>query len=223
MNHDQDSYRVSRDISKSHEFDQARSPVSLSNSLFNNFLSSILLILTIETPSLAATFNITERPTATDTLLVVSPRNLWHPATASPTNEAIDNLLGTIECSSIRSPIISEIQKEIEPTITQKGKPLLENSESLIKSARETYDHQIKVLKEELHCKNQIINTLLEIIGTFGNDKRDTQPVPLINKVTDSENDPKSDNDNKVTIINSKYPQKNSARTVDKKVALTQF
>ena len=44
-----------------------------------------------------------------------------------------------------------------------------------------SYTHQLKVLKEELHCKNKIINTLLEIIGKFGNEKRDTQPVPLIN------------------------------------------
>ena len=71
------------------------------------------------------------------------------------------------------------------------------------KSAKEIYAHQLKVIKEELHCKNKIINTLLEIIGKFGNDKRDTQPVPLINfendsttspnKVTDGETDPKSD------------------------------
>ena len=80
-------------------------------------------------------------------------------------------------------------------------KPLLENSESLIKSAKETYAHQLKVLKEELHCKNKIINTLLGIIEKFGNEKRDTQPVPLINfekdmtspNKSDSETDPKSD------------------------------
>ena len=35
VNRDQDSYRINRDL-KSHEFDQARSPVSLSNSSFNN-------------------------------------------------------------------------------------------------------------------------------------------------------------------------------------------
>ena len=71
----------------------------------------------------------------------------------------------------------------------------------MIKSAKETYAHQLKVLKEELHCKNKIINTLLGIIEKFGNDKRDTQPVPLINfekdlpspNKIDSEADPKSD------------------------------
>ena len=110
-------------------------------------------------------------------------------------------MLETIEYNSIRGHIVSEIRKEIEPIIAQKLKPLLENSESLIKSAKETYAHQLKVLKEELHCKNKIINTLLGIIEKFGNDKRDTQPVPLINfekdmtspNKFDSETDPKSD------------------------------
>ena len=73
------------------------------------------------------------------------------------------------------------MRKEFEPIIAQELKPLPENSESLIKNAKKTYTHQLKVLKEELHCKNKIINTLLEIIGKFGNEKRDTQPVPLIN------------------------------------------
>ena len=51
--------------------------------------------------------------------------------------------------------------------------------------------------------KNKIINALLEIIGKFEINKRDTQLVPLINvendlttslnKVTDSETDPQSD------------------------------
>ena len=112
-------------------------------------------------------------------------------------------MLETIEYNSIKGHIVSEIRKEIEPIIAQKLKPLLENSEFLIKSAKETYAHQLKVLKEELHWKNKIINTLLEIIGKFGNDKRATQPVPLFkfennlttppNKLTDSETDPKSD------------------------------
>ena len=56
-------------------------------------------------------------------------------------------------------------------------------------------------MKEELHCKNKIINRLLTIIGKFGNDKRNAQPVPLINfendltspNKIDSETDPKSD------------------------------
>ena len=101
-------------------------------------------------------------------------------------------------------------------------KPLLENSESLIKSAKETYAHQLKVLKEELHCKNKIINTLLGIIEKFGNDKRDTQPVPLINfendltspNKIDSDANPKSDeqqqsHDNKQQI-SSKELSENS-------------
>ena len=50
---------------------------------------------------------------------------------------------------------------------------LLENSESLMKSAKETYAHQLKVSKEELHCKNKIVNTLLKTIEKFGGDKRD--------------------------------------------------
>ena len=222
INRDQDSYRVNRDILKIYEFDQAPSPVSLSNSSFNNSLSSVLPPLTIETPSPAATFNITERPTAIGALLKDTPQNYLQPATASPTNEAIDNLLETMEYNSIRGHIVSEIRKEIEPIIAQKLKPLLENSESLIKSAKETYAHQLKVLKEELHCKNKIINTLLGIIEKFGNDKRDTQPVPLINfendltspNKTDSEIDPKSDeqqqsHDNKQQI-SSKELSENS-------------
>ena len=61
INRDQDSYRVNRDILKIHELDQAPSPVSLSNSSFNNSLSSMLPPLTTETPSPAATCNITEK------------------------------------------------------------------------------------------------------------------------------------------------------------------
>ena len=76
INRNQDSYRINRDILKSYEFDQGRSPVSLSNSSFNNSLSSILPSVTIETPSPAATFNITQRPAATATLLIDTPRNL---------------------------------------------------------------------------------------------------------------------------------------------------
>ena len=65
------------------------------------------------------------------------PQNLSHPATASPTNEAIDNMLETIKYGNIRD-IINEMRKEIELIIAQKLKPLLENSESSIKSAKET-------------------------------------------------------------------------------------
>ena len=109
----------------------------------------------------------------------------------------------TKEYNSIRDHIVSEIRKETEPIIAQKLKPLLENSESLIKSVKETYVHQLKVLKEELYCKNKIINMLLEIFGKCGNDKCDSQSVPLTNfeydlitspnKLTDSETDLKSD------------------------------
>ena len=131
-------------------------------------------------------------------------------------------MLETIEYNSIRDHIVSEIRKEIEPIIAQKLKPLLENSEPLIKSAKETYAHQLKVLKQELHCKSKIINTLLGIIGKFGNDKRHTQPVPLINfkndlttspnKLTDSETDLKSDeqqqsHDNKNQTFSNKLSE----------------
>ena len=69
-NRDQEPYRINTDILKSHEFNQARSPVSLSNSSFNNSLTSMLPSLRIETPSPAATLNISERPTATGILLI---------------------------------------------------------------------------------------------------------------------------------------------------------
>ena len=67
---------------------------------------------------------------------------------------------------------------------------------------RKKHARQRKVLKEELRCKNKIINMLLETIEKLGNGKHDTQPVPLINfkndlttsqNKTDSETDPKSD------------------------------
>ena len=108
----------------------------------------------------------------------------------------------TIESNNIRGHIVSEIQKEIEPIVAQKLKPLLENSESLIKSLKETYDHQLKVWRDQLHCKNKFINTPLEIIEKFGKHKRNTQPVSLINfendlrtssNKLDSKIDPKSD------------------------------
>ena len=143
-------------------------------------------------------FNLTA---TTRALLKDTPRNPSQPANANPTNEVIDNMLETIEYNSIWGHIVREIRKQIEPIIAQKLKPLLENSESSIKSAKETYAYQLKVLKEELHCKNKIINTLLGIIEKFEKNKRDTQPVPLINfendltspNKIDSEADPKSD------------------------------
>ena len=179
-------------------------------------------------------FNLTGRPTATGALLKDTPQNISQPATVSPTNEAIDNMLETIEYNSIRGHIVSEIRKEIEPIIAQKLKPLLENSESLIKSAKETYAHQLKVLKEELHCKNKIINTLLGIIEKFGNDKRDTQPVPLINfekdltspNKTDSETDPKSDeqqqsHDNKQQISSKELSENSKEKDGTNSVLVT--
>ena len=66
----------------------------------------------------------------------------------------------TIEYNSIRCHIVSEIRKEIEPIIAQNLKPFHENTESLIKSAKETYAHQLKVLKEELIAKARFINTV---------------------------------------------------------------
>ena len=144
MNCGQDPYKVNRDILKIYEFDRVPSPVSPFNSSFNNSLFLILSPLTIQTPSPAVTFNLTERPTATGALLKVTPQNISQLATASPTNEAIDNMLETLEYSSIRGHIVSEIQKEIEPIIAQMLKALLENSESLIKSAKETYADQLK-------------------------------------------------------------------------------
>ena len=81
----------------------------------------------------------------------------------------------TIECNSIRGHIASEIRKETEPIVRQKLKPLLKNYESLIQTAKETYTHQLKILKEELHRKNKIINRLLRIIEKLGNYKRETQ------------------------------------------------
>ena len=73
---------------------------------------------------------------------------------------------------------------------------------------------------------------LLEIIGKFWNDKRDTQAVALINfkndlttspnKVTNTYTDPKSD-EQQQSHKNKQFPQKNSVVTVKKKIALTKF
>ena len=139
-----------------------------------------------------------------------------------------------IEYNSIRGHIVSEIRKEIEPTTAQKLKPLLGNSESLIKSAKETYAHQLKVLKEELHCKNKIINTLLGIIEKIGNDKRDTQPVSLINfekdltspNKIDSETNPKSDeqqqsHDNKQQIFSKELSENSKEKNGTNSVLVT--
>ena len=90
INRDQDSYRINKDILKSHEFDRARSPGLCLILHLIIFLSSILLLLSIETPPPVATFNITETSTTTGTLLTGTSQNLCHPGTASATNEAIE-------------------------------------------------------------------------------------------------------------------------------------
>ena len=56
-----------------------------------------------------------------------------------------------IKYNNIRGHIFSEVPKEIEPMKVQKLKSFLENFESSIKIAKETYVLQLKVLKEELH------------------------------------------------------------------------
>ena len=53
--------------------------------------------------------------------------------------------------------MVSEIQKEAESIILQNLETLLENSESLMKSSKETYAHQLKASKEELHCKTKLL------------------------------------------------------------------
>ena len=139
----------------------------------------------------------------------------------------------TIKYNNIRGHIVSEMRKEVELILAQKLKPLLENSESLMKSVKETFAHQLKVLKEELPCKNNVINALLQTVGKFRNGTPYIQPVRLVNfendlttspnTVTDSKTDPKSDwqqqsHDNKQQI-SSKELNENSKE----KVALTQL
>ena len=55
-------------------------------------------------------------------------------------------MLETIEYNRIRGHVVGGIRKEIQPIIAQKLKPLLENSELIIKSAKETCGNQLKVL-----------------------------------------------------------------------------
>ena len=104
----------------------------------------------------------------------------------------------------------------------------------MIKSAKETYGHQVKVLKEELNCKNKIINTLLRIAKKFGNNKRDTQPVLLINfkndltfpKEIDSQTDTKSDEqqqsrDNKQQISPKELSENSKEKDGTKPILVT--
>ena len=63
----------------------------------------------------------------TGTLLIDTPCKLSHPATASPTNEVIDNTLETIEYKNIRGHIVSKIRKEVEPIIAQQLKTKILN------------------------------------------------------------------------------------------------
>ena len=201
-NRDQDSYRVNRYILKIYEFDRGPPPISPSNSSFINSLFSILPPLTTETSSAAVTFNLTERPTATGALLKDTSQKISQPATASPTNEAIDNMLETVEYNSIRGYILGEIRKEIEEIISQKQKILLENSESLIKSAKETYAHQLKVP-----------------LNNFENDL--TSPIKI-----DSETDPKSDEqqqsyDNKQQISSKKLSENSKEKDSTNSILVT--
>ena len=65
------------------------------------------------------------------------------------------------------------------------------------------------------------MNTLMEIIENFGNDKRDTQPVPLVN-FKKAKPIIKQKNNSKVTIINSKFSSKELSENSKEMVALTQ-
>ena len=77
-------------------------------------------------------------------------------------------MLKTTEYNSIRGHIVGEIRKETEPIIAQKLKSFLENSESLIKSAKETYAHQLKVLKEENTVKTKLLPHYWELLKNVG-------------------------------------------------------
>ena len=88
------------------------SPVSLwSDSSINNSRSSVFPPLTIESPSSAATFNIIKRPITSGTLLIGIPRNLSHPGTASPNNEAVYNMLEAIKYNNIRGHMLMKYEK----------------------------------------------------------------------------------------------------------------
>ena len=64
--------------------------------------------------------------------------------------------------------MVSEIQKEAESIILQNLETLLENSESLMKSSKETYAHQLKVSKEELHCKTKLLIRYWKLLKNLG-------------------------------------------------------
>ena len=87
------------------------------------------------------------------------------------------------------------------------------------------------------NSKNVIIDTLLEIIGKFGNDKHDIQPVPQINFendlttsptgtstiITDRETDPKLDelqqrHDNKQQISSKQLSENGKEKGTTKSV-----
>ena len=65
------------------------------------------------------------------------------------------------------------------------------------------------------------MNTLMEIIENFGNDKRDTQPVPLFN-FEKAKPIIKQKSNSKVTIIKSKFSSKELSENSKEMVALTQ-
>ena len=146
-------------------------------------------------PSPAAAVKITERPTASDTLLLDTLRNFSHLLTANLTNEAIAHVLETIKYNNIRSHIVSEIRKEI----AQKLKTLLENSESLVMSAKETQSFKRRITLNDLTISP--------------------------NTASDSETEPKSDeqqlsHDNKQQIF-SKELSENSKVNFTKSILVT--
>ena len=91
--------------------------------------------------------------------------------------------------------------KKIEPIIGQKLKLLIENSESLINNAKETYALHGHKVKRKITLQKQ--NNSYVTTGKYGNDKRNIQLVFLLSfendlttspkTVTDTKTDPKSD------------------------------
>ena len=104
----------------------------------------------------------------------------------------------------------------------------MKNFESLINNSKETYALAgNKVLKGELHCKIKIINTLLETIGKFGNDKRNIQPVSLLrfendltaspNTVIDGKTNPKPDEQQQIHYNKQQISSKELRKNIKKK------